>query len=111
MTPTDVRAPLRRPPCAPPDIPHGRTEVPGRVSGAPGVPPPAQAGPHAVAGPRTVSTTPAAHGRRTWTHGGGPGSAGAPPARRTTRAEGPRPLAAGAVGTPAPARRPPEAPA
>ncbi|MGW1116680.1 hypothetical protein ACWD5B_06165, partial [Streptomyces tanashiensis] len=31
------------------------------------------------AGPQTVLTAPAAHGRRTWTHGGGPGSDGPHP--------------------------------
>ncbi|MEU4106118.1 hypothetical protein AB0F16_37095 [Streptomyces tanashiensis] len=44
------------------------------------------------AGPQTVLTAPAAHGRRTWTHGGGPGSDG--------------PLTAGAVRTRTPAERP-----
>ncbi|RPK66854.1 hypothetical protein EES43_04950 [Streptomyces sp. ADI96-02] len=58
----------------------------------------ARSGPHADAGPRTVPFAPAACGRWTWTHGGGPGTA-VPPVRGTTRTGGLRPLAAGAVGT------------
>ncbi|MFJ3280632.1 hypothetical protein [Streptomyces halstedii] len=34
----------------------------------------AQAGPHADTGPRAAFVTPVAHGRWTWTHGGGSGA-------------------------------------
>ncbi|MFF5504527.1 nicotinamide riboside transporter PnuC [Streptomyces roseolus] len=58
-----------------------------------------QAGLYADAGLQIVFIVLAAYGWWTWTHGGGPGSAGALPVRRTTRTEWTWLLAAGAVGT------------
>ncbi|MFE1344740.1 nicotinamide riboside transporter PnuC [Streptomyces sp. NPDC058757] len=58
-----------------------------------------QAGLYADAGLQIVFIALAAYGWWTWTHGGGPGSAGALPVRRTTRTEWTWLLAAGAVGT------------
>ncbi|MEU3608237.1 nicotinamide riboside transporter PnuC [Streptomyces sp. NPDC035033] len=58
----------------------------------------AQAGLYADAGLQIVFIVLAAYGWRTWTHGGGPGSAEALPVRRTTRAEGAWLAAAGTVG-------------
>ncbi|GHG31751.1 MULTISPECIES: nicotinamide riboside transporter PnuC [Streptomyces] len=58
-----------------------------------------QAGLYADAGLQIVFIVLAAYGWWTWTHGGGPGSAGALPVRRTTRTEGAWLLAAGTVGT------------
>ncbi|MET9605764.1 nicotinamide riboside transporter PnuC [Streptomyces sp. NPDC006512] len=58
-----------------------------------------QAGLYADAGLQIVFIALAAFGWWTWTHGGGPGTAGALPVRRTTRAEWAWLIAAGAVGT------------
>ncbi|MFH9739708.1 nicotinamide riboside transporter PnuC [Streptomyces roseolus] len=58
-----------------------------------------QAGLYADAGLQIVFIVLAAYGWWTWTHGGGPGSAGALPVRRTTRTEWTWLLAAGTVGT------------
>ncbi|GFH37146.1 hypothetical protein [Streptomyces pacificus] len=70
--------------------------------GLPGLPLLPGAGPCAGAWPGTVPTPPAAYGRWTWTHGGGPGS-GVLPALRTAHAGCTRLLAAGGVGTVRPA--------
>ncbi|MDX2395775.1 MULTISPECIES: nicotinamide riboside transporter PnuC [unclassified Streptomyces] len=58
-----------------------------------------QAGLYADAGLQIVFIALAAYGWWSWTHGGGPGAAGALPVRRTTRAEWAWLLVAGAVGT------------
>ncbi|MGW7100728.1 nicotinamide riboside transporter PnuC [Streptomyces sp. NPDC054838] len=58
----------------------------------------AQAGLYADAGLQIVFIALAAYGWWSWTHGGGPGTAGALPVRRTTRAEWAALAAAGAVG-------------
>ncbi|MFD3875015.1 nicotinamide riboside transporter PnuC [Streptomyces sp. NPDC058623] len=58
-----------------------------------------QAGLYADAGLQIVFIALAAYGWWSWTHGGGPGTAGALPVRRTTRAEWAWLLVAGAVGT------------
>ncbi|MQS34873.1 nicotinamide riboside transporter PnuC [Streptomyces katsurahamanus] len=58
----------------------------------------AQAGLYADAGLQIVFIALAAYGWWTWTHGGGPGSAG-PPVLRTSRAEWTGLAVAGAVGT------------
>lgn len=58
----------------------------------------AQAGLYADAGLQIVFIALAAYGWWSWTHGGGPGTAGALAVRRTTRAEWVCLAAAGAVG-------------
>ncbi|MFF5706277.1 nicotinamide riboside transporter PnuC [Streptomyces sp. NPDC012794] len=58
-----------------------------------------QAGLYADAGLQIVFIALAAYGWWSWTHGGGPGTAGTLPVRRTTRAEWVWLVAAGAVGT------------
>ncbi|MFF3020137.1 nicotinamide riboside transporter PnuC [Streptomyces sp. NPDC057939] len=58
-----------------------------------------QAGLYADAGLQIVFIALAAYGWWSWTHGGGPGTTGALPVRRTTRAEWAWLLVAGAVGT------------
>lgn len=59
----------------------------------------AQAGLYADAGLQIVFIALAAYGWWSWTHGGGPGTAGSLPVRRTTRTEWALLAAAGAVGT------------
>ncbi|MEW2138781.1 nicotinamide riboside transporter PnuC [Streptomyces sp. NPDC005409] len=58
----------------------------------------AQAGLYADAGLQIVFIALAAYGWWSWTHGGGPGTTGALPVRRTTRTEWAALAAAGAVG-------------
>ncbi|GGZ53608.1 membrane protein [Streptomyces inusitatus] len=58
-----------------------------------------QAGLYADAGLQIVFITLAAYGWWTWTHGGGPGSDGGLPVRRTSRTEWIGLLAAGVMGT------------
>ncbi|MFE3764062.1 nicotinamide riboside transporter PnuC [Streptomyces sp. NPDC059104] len=58
----------------------------------------AQSGLYADAGLQVVFIALAAYGWWSWTHGGGPGTAGALPVRRTTATEWAWLLAAGAVG-------------
>lgn len=58
----------------------------------------AQSGLYADAGLQIVFIALAAYGWWSWTHGGGPGTAGALPVRRTTRTEWAALAAAGAVG-------------
>ncbi|MEU6758474.1 nicotinamide riboside transporter PnuC [Streptomyces sp. NPDC046685] len=58
----------------------------------------AQAGLYADAGLQIVFIALAAYGWWSWTHGGGPGTTGALPVRRTTRTEWAWLAAAGAVG-------------
>ncbi|MFF8269997.1 nicotinamide riboside transporter PnuC [Streptomyces sp. NPDC016562] len=57
-----------------------------------------QAGLYADAGLQIVFIALAAYGWWSWTHGGGPGTTGALPVRRTTRTEWAALAAAGAVG-------------